>query len=50
MKANQLVSILVPKENKFYPLFKKQADILVESTEHLLKFAQATTWKKRWQL
>lgn len=47
MKANQLVSILVPKENKFYPLFNKQADILIESTEHLLKFAQATTWEER---
>ncbi|MDD2621636.1 MAG: DUF47 family protein [Bacteroidales bacterium] len=47
MKLNQFISILVPKENKFYPLYKKQADILVESTEHLLKFAQAQTWEER---
>jgi len=47
MKISQFVSFLAPKENKFYPLFNRQSDLLLEASEYLLKFASATDWEER---
>ncbi len=47
MKISQVVSFLAPKENKFYPLFNKQAELLLKASEFLVEFAAATEWNER---
>lgn len=38
MGLNQIFQILVPKEKKFFPLFKEQADALSHAADYLVEF------------
>ncbi len=48
MKLNSILSVFTPKDNKFLPLLKTTADILVDSSKLLEQFfsAPADQWKE----
>lgn len=49
MKLDSIFSFLVPKDRKFFPLFNKTADNLVEASELLIKLVRETNFDKRFE-
>jgi predicted phosphate transport protein (TIGR00153 family) len=47
MGVNKLFQILVPKEKKFFPLFKELADALAKAADYLVEFIKETDPEKR---
>lgn len=47
MGLNRIFQILVPKENKFFPLFKEQVDALSRAVNYLIEFIDEDSPEKR---
>jgi uncharacterized protein Yka (UPF0111/DUF47 family) len=47
MGLNNIFQILVPKEKKFFPLFKEQADALEKAADYLIEFMKEPDADKR---
>ena len=50
MGISNFFQILVPKEKKFFPLFKELADALVKAADHLVDFMKETDIDKRQEI
>lgn len=50
MSLNNIFQIFVPKEKKFFPLFKEQADVLEKGAIYMMEFVKETNPEKRQEI